>query len=37
MSKGQVPRLHGAIVNVPVDANKTFSFYLVLRILLWLN
>ena len=25
MSKGQAPKLHGAIVNVPVDANKTYS------------
>ena len=25
MPKGQAPNLHGAIVNVPVDANKTDS------------
>ena len=25
MPKGQAPKLHGAIVNVPVDANKEFS------------
>ena len=25
MPKGQTPKLHGAIVNVPVDVNKTYS------------
>ena len=25
MLKGQAPKLHGAIVNVPVDENKTYS------------
>ena len=25
MHKGQAPKLHGAIVNVPVDVNKTYS------------
>lgn len=25
MPKGQAPKLHGAIVNLPFDANKTFS------------
>ena len=25
MSKRQAPKLHGAIVNIPVDANKTYS------------
>ena len=25
MPKGQAPKLHGAIANVPVDANKTYS------------
>ena len=25
MSKGQAPKLHGAIVHVPVDANKRYS------------
>ena len=25
MPKGQVPKLHGATVNVPVDANKTYN------------
>ena len=25
MPKGRPPKLHGAIVNVPVDANKTYS------------
>ena len=25
MPIGQAPKLHGAIVNVPVDANKKFS------------
>ena len=25
MPKGQAPKLHGAIVNVPVEANKTYS------------
>ena len=25
MLKGQAPKLHGGIVNVPVDENKTYS------------
>ena len=25
MPKGQAPKLHGAIVNAPVEANKTYS------------
>ena len=28
MPKGQAPKLHGAIANVPVEANKTYSLLL---------
>ena len=25
MPKGQIPKLHGTVVNVPVDVNKTYN------------
>ena len=31
MVKGQYPKLHGAVINVPVKADKTYNFYQTLK------
>ena len=31
MVKGQYPKLHGAVINVPVKADKTHNFYQTLK------